>query len=254
MRYPTVLLCSVLVLAGCQTAPDVQQLQDQNASLQNQLTQANNKNDTLTAEQTLLKQENTELNRVITVLGQEKSSRVEESTGLRGDVRQFVQLQIDNLKQFLLKSNLADYIGGELVERQQRDAEPVLLVDRGHPVPRHGTLTAVSAFFTGPGTMTVKVLRPVGEELVVVWESDPIIVRELGNQRLSFNVSISVERDDVLAYYLEPGMVGFDTGTGEMGYRDEDIHVGGVIGTSSLLGDGDKRSYAIGVIGLLNAE
>lgn len=254
MRYPWVLLCSALVLAGCQVAPDVQQLQDQNTSLQNQLTEANKQNDTLTAEQTLLKQENTELNRVITVLGQEKSSRVEESTGLRGDVRLFVQLQIDNLKQFLLKSNLVDYIGGELVERQQRDAEPVLLVDRGHRVPRHGTLTGVSAFFTGPGIMTVKVLRPVGEDLVVVWESEPITVRELGSQRLAFNVSISVEREDVLAYYLEPGMVGFDTGTGEMGYRDEDIHVGGVIGVNSLRGDGEKRSYAIGVHGLLNAE
>lgn len=254
MRYPFMLLGLSLLLTACQVPPDIKQLQDQNSSLENQLSEAKKQNDKLAAEQTLLQQQNTELNRVITVLGQEKSSRVEESTGLRGDVRQFVQSQIDSQKQFLLKSNLADYIGGELVERQQRDSEPVLLVDRGHPVPRNGTLTGVSAFFTGPGVMTVKVLRPVGEELVVVWESEPITVRELGNQRLNFNVSISVQRGDVLAYYLEPGMVGYDTGTGVMGYRDDDIHVGGVIGTSSLRGDADKRSYAIGVNGLLNAE
>ena len=72
MQYPAVLLiCSLLVLVGCQTPPDVQQLQDENSNLQNQLAEAKKQNDTLTAEQTLLKQENAELDRVIAVLGQE---------------------------------------------------------------------------------------------------------------------------------------------------------------------------------------
>ncbi len=252
MRYSSVLLC--MVLAGCQTPPDVQQLQDQNDTLERQLAESNKQIDSLKADQTLLKQDKDELNRVIAVLGSEKSSRVEESTSLRGDVRQFAQQQIDHLKQFLLKSNLVDYIGGELVERKQRDSEPVLLVDRGHKIPRNGTLTGVNAFFAGPGSLTVKVLRPVKDDLVTVWESEPIVVRELGAQRINFSVSISVEQGDVMAYYLEPGMVGYDTGTGEMGYRDEDVHVGGVLGDSSLLGEGEKRSYAIGVYGLLNAE
>jgi len=254
MRYPWFLLSTVIMLAGCQAAPGVQQLQDQNASLQNQLEESNRQNDTLAAEKALLVQKNTELNRVLAVLGQEKTSRADESTNLRGDVRVFVQEQVDNLKQFLLRSNLIDYIGGELVERQQRDTESVLLVDRGHPAPRNGTLIGVSGFFTAPGTLTTKVLRPVGDELVVVWESEPIAVKELGMQRLGFNVSISIDKNDVLAYYLAPGMVGFDTGTGEMGYRDDDISVGGSIGQSSLRGDGDKRAYSIGVYGLLNPE
>ena len=123
MRYPWFLLSTVIMLAGCQAAPGVQQLQDQNSSLQNQLEESNRQNDTLAAEKALLVQKNTELNRVLAVLGQEKTSRADESTNLRGDVRVFVQEQVDNLKQFLLRSNLIDYIGGELVERQQRDTE-----------------------------------------------------------------------------------------------------------------------------------
>ena len=126
---------------------DMKKLQDQNSSLQQQLGQARQQINTLQAEKSVLKKDVAELNRVVGVLGQEKSSRVQESTSLRGQVRRFVQDQIDGLKQFLLASNLLDYIGGELVERVNVDEKPLLIVDLLNKVPSTGSLTGVSGYF-----------------------------------------------------------------------------------------------------------
>ena len=76
-----------------------------------------------------------------------------------------------------------------------------------------------------------------------------------GRQRLEFPVTVGVEKGDVLAYHLaQPGMVGFDTGTGDTRYLDEDIAVGTTVKPSSLEGENDKRAYSVGVFGLLNTQ
>ncbi len=242
-------------LVACQAPPDVQQLQDQNGSLQRQLDGANKKVSQLEASQTELKQEKAELNRVIGVLRNEKSSRVDESTNLRGDVRLYMQDQIDGLRQFLLKSNLLDYIGGELVERSKTSEEPELVVDLANVIPLQGTLTGVGAYFQAGGELTVKILRPIEEEMVVVWSSQPMLVTQTGMQRIQFPVSVGVDKGDILGYYFStPKMVGFDTGTGKSRYLNEDVKVGEIIERSSLLGKSDRRSYSIGVFGLLTAQ
>ena len=249
------LLCCASVLWGCQTPPppDVKKLQDENSALQQQLSQFRNQVSKLEVDKDLLEQDIAELNRVVGVLGEEKSSRVEESTSLRGQVRQFVQLQIDGLKQFLLASDLLDYVGGELVERTNVDEKPVLVVDLFHSVPRNGTLTGVGGYFQRAGTISVKVLRPIADKLVVVWASQPVNVAQSGLQRLNFPVSVGIEKGDYLAYYIsQPGLVGFDTGTGDTRYMDEDTTVGATIKRSSLRGKNDKRAYSVGVFGLLN--
>lgn len=251
------LVCALIALplAGCQTPPDIKTLQDKNGALQQQLEQARGDIRKLEADKVLLEQDVAELNRVVGVLGQEKSSRVEESTNLRGQVRQFVQTQIDNLKQFLLAADLVDYVGGELVERVNVDKEPLLVVDLMNVVPLGGSLTGVGGYFQGPGTLSVKVLRPINGNLVAVWSSQPINITERGSQRLKFPVVVGVEKGDVMAYYFSrPGMVGFDTGTGDSRYDDENIAVGSSLRQSSLKGEKAKRAYSIGVFGLLNAR
>ncbi len=100
------------VLAACQTPPDIQQLQNEKTSLQNELDEANSYITQLKADEANLQGELAEHNRVIGVLSGEKSSRVVTSTQLRGQVRTFVQQQVDLLKSFLLEGNLLDYIGG----------------------------------------------------------------------------------------------------------------------------------------------
>lgn len=248
-----VALAAAIVLAGCQTPANVKQLQDENLHLQTQLEAANDKIGDLENRQRMLTADIAELNRVISVLDSEKTSRVRESSSLRGSVRGFVQDQIDHLKAFLVEGNLLDYVGGELVERQETDDKPLMLVDLANPMPKDGVLTGLAAHFTKPVTFTAKVLRPVENDLVVIWESKPFDVGHPGVNRVNFPVSVGVERGDVMGYFFStPAGVSFDTGTGDTRYQSSDISLGGVIRTASLQGQKSRRAYSLGVYGLLS--
>ena len=255
MKTKLAVLCMSLALAACQTPPDLKKLQTEKAGLQNQLQQANSKITKLKSDKSALQAELAERDRVIGVLSGEKESRVVTSTKLRGQVRHFVQQQVDLLKQFLLEGNLLDYIGGELVERTAVDEAPLLIVDRTNAVPKDGSLTSVGGYFNSPGTLSVKVMRQVEDNLVVVWESEPLNISEAGLQKVGFAVTVGVQKGDYIAYYLAtPGMAGFDTGTGDTRYLTEDVSFGRAIRQSSLLGEKQKRSYSLGVYGLLEAQ
>ena len=254
--YKSILLVFVsLLMVACQTPPDIQQLQNQNVSLQGQLDQANNEITALKSKESKLNNELTERDRVMGILSQEKTSRVVTSTALRGQVRSFIQQQVDLLKGFLLAGDLLDYIGGELVERSMTDEEPLLIVDLANAMPKDGSLTSVGGFFERPGTMRVKLMRKVEDDLVVVWESNPLTITNKGLQKTNFSVSVGVQKGDVAAYYLSTaGMVGFDVGTGDSRYLKQDVSFGKAIGIFSLLGDKKKRAYSLGVYGLLDIQ
>lgn len=242
-------------LAGCQTPPDIKQLENEKAGLQSQLDEANSYITRLKSDKSSLETELAERDRVIGVLSGEKNSRVVTSTKLRGQVRHFVQDQVDLLKSFLLEGNLLDYVGGELVERTAVDEEPVLVVDMANAVPKDGSLTSVGGYFVRPGDLTVKVMRQVEDDFVVVWESDVQSIKSAGLQKVGFSVTVGVQKGDVMAYYLsQPGMVGFDSGTGDTRYLKEDISFGRTISVSSLMGEKQKRSYSLGVYGLLDSQ
>ena len=244
-----------LCLVACQTPPNVQQLQDKNQALTEQLAKANLSISELKAKQSKQDQDMAELNRVIAVLGEEKTSRVSESSDLRGAVRGFMQVQIDQLKNFLLKSNLLDYIGGELVARKQFDEDPVFIADLANQALRDGVLTGVGGIFNAPGQLKVKILRRIDDELVVVWESRPLSIVNTGEQRLQFAVSVGVQRGDMMGYFFSnPGMVAFDTGTSDTRYLRKDVPVGDTVKISSLSGENQRRAYSIGVFGLMSVE
>lgn len=249
-------LCSIVVIlsiGACAAPPQTQELLNENKALQGQLVEANSRIAKLEADNLVRQQQIEELNRVLGVLDTEKSSRVQESSVLRGQVRAFVQDQIDSLKNFLVLGDLLDYIGGELVERSRIENDSLFLVDLANPVPRNGTLTGVGAHFTQPSPVVVKVLRPTGDQLVVIWESKPIIVRDAGLMRYDFPVTIGVEQGDYLGYFFsETTGVSFDEGTSDVRYLTRDVRLGDNVRKSSLLGDNKKRAYSIGVYGLLN--
>ena len=209
-------IATLLVLASlvaCQTPPDLKKLQAEKASLNNQLQQANAAIKQHNNDKAELKAELVERERVIDVLSGEKQSRVVTSTKLRGQVRHFVQQQVDFLKAFLLEGNLLDYIGGELVQRTAVDEQPLLIVDKANPVPKDGSLTSVGGYFNTPGQLAVKVMRKVEDNLVVVWESGPLTISAAGLQKVGFAVSVGVQRGDYIAYYLvTPAMSVFGRG------------------------------------------
>ncbi len=242
---------SMLILSGCQTPVNIQELESRNQSLQQQLDMAQNEIQSLESERSQLQTALDESNRVREIIGKEKSSRFNEATLLRSQVRRFVQDQIDVYKSFLVNNNLLDYVGGELVKRKQYDNRPIMLVDLKNEIPRTGVLTGVGAWFIKPTRMTVKVLRKIDNKLVVVWESRNLNISKTGLIKTRFHVTVGVEKGDVLGYYFpEAATVAFDKGTGDTRYLSRDLRTGSSISPSSLEGE-QKRAYSLGVYGLL---
>lgn len=247
------LVLAVVLLSACQTQPNVKKMQDENQQLQAELEQARAKIASLQSQEQQLQAQINELNRVMAVLDTEKTVRVQESSELRGQVRRFVQKEIDEFKEFMVQSDLLDYVGGELVQRSKVDNEPMLLVDMANPMPGDGTLTGVSAHFIKPGTFTVQVMRPVGDQLLVIWQSGVLQASQSGVARVNFPVSVGVEKGDLVGYFFkEPGVVSFDEGTGNTLYTDDPVGLGQSVKVRSLDGSRDKRAYSVGVYGLLN--
>ncbi|UZJ44917.1 hypothetical protein OOT55_02355 [Marinimicrobium sp. C6131] len=246
-------LLMTLGLTACLAQPNVKALRDENAQLQRQLNQASDEITDMRVREERLRTELSERNRVIDVLSTEKSSRVQESSQLRALVRDFVQAQIDSYRDFLLQSDLLDYVGGELVSRAHRGEESRTLVDLANPIPRSGTLTGMAGHFESPGQLVVKVLRPVEENLVVVWESLPIRAEQSGLVRLSFPVSVGVDEGDIIAYQFDGVVpISFDRGTGDTRFQREGLTLGSIVEPEALAGADERRAYSIGVLGLLN--
>jgi hypothetical protein len=248
-----IVLLSVLVLCACQTTPEMKQMQAQNQQLKADLESAKNNIASLKIQESELRQELAEKSRVMSVLGTEKSSRVQESSELRGQVRRFVQHQIDVYKDFLVQGGLLDYIGGELVERSNVEPKALFVVDLSNTIPNAGTLTGVGAHFVRPGSFSVKVLRKIDQNLVVIWDSKPLHVTQSGINRINFPVSVGVEQGDVIGYYFAEGVaVSFDEGTGDTRYQSDELMLGASVRINSLQGEKRRRAYSLGVYGLLN--
>lgn len=253
MKSPYILLLASVFLSACQMQPDIQQIKDQNRQLSSDLQRAQSDIAQLKDQELRLREEIAELSRVNDVLDVEKMSRIQESSVLRSQVRRFVQSQIDAYKDFMVLGGLLDYVGGELVERSSLEDQPLLLVDLANPIPASGTLTGVGGYFAKPGKFSVKVLRPMDDKLVVIWDSNPLQVYQTGINQLNFPVSVVVEAGDVIAYHFAEGvLVSFDEGTGDTRFQTEAVKLGELLKPASLSGEKRKRAYSLGVYGLLN--
>jgi len=246
----TVILITLisLILGGCASSTSTT-----GPSLEQQLADAKKEIHELKQSEQELRDTINDLRHTTTILTTEKTSRVEESSTLRGDVRKFVQANIDNLKEFMVKGNLLDYIGSEQVPRSNQDTSSLLLVDFANPAPAGGALTGVGGFFTGPGSFYTKILRPVSGQYVVVWESTPIEIKASGKQFAQFPFSVGIEKGDVIAYYFPQKVnVGYDTSTGETLYTSSNKALGSTVSKTFMSGASQRRSYSIGVYGLLH--
>lgn len=253
MIKPLFIVSLAIVLAACQATPQVSELQNQNASLEKELAGAKQRIAQLQKQENALQGQVQELEQLASVLTNEKTSRVQESSELRAQVRRFVQQQIDDLKAFLVKGELLDYVGSALVERSQTEDKPLTLVDLAHPMPRAGSLTGVTGEFTAPTDVQLKVMRPVEDGFVVIWESSLLAVPAAGVTTVPLPVSVGVEPGDVVAYvFPEAPAVSFDRGTGDTRYTTKDLALGDMIRASSLSGEKQKRAYSLGVYAILD--
>jgi len=252
MLLRCVYLLLSIVLTACEITPETHQLMERNRALEGQLANAQQDIRSLKAEQGILAKDNTELKRVMAILDTEKTSRATESANLRLQIRKFTQTQIDNLKEFLVQSNLLDYIGEELFDRTKLDLEPGVLIDLANPIPRNGLLVGVNGYFSQATNLVVNVIRPLNDRFVVIWQSQSIDVTEAGNRRIRFPISVGIEKGDVIAYDFPAGVaVKYDQGTGETALSKRSYVLGTFIDPSSLQAEEEKRAYSMGVIAIL---
>jgi len=246
--------CAVVLLSAC-ASQDMQTLQKEKENLQSQLEGANAEIRRLKQVESGLRDKIGTLEHTTSVLATEKTSRVEESSSLRGQVRKFVQDNVDAFKNFMVQGNLLDYVGSELVARAKQDKQPAFLVDFANPMPSSGVLTGVGGHFTQAGSLVVKVLHPVGGQHVVIWESKGLDVERPGKQQIQFPVSVGVEKGDIIAYYFERAPnVAYDISTGETLYQTADVVLGGAVSKTFLSGASERRAYSLGVYGLLDGK
>lgn len=248
------LIIASIFLASC-ASQDVQVLQEKNQSLEQQLSAANNDIRQLKQTESQLRDTIGELRQTANVLTTEKTSRVEESSSLRSQVRKFVQTNIDNLKTFMVQGNILDYVGSELVPRAKLDKSPIFIVDFANAMPSAGVLTGVGGNFTKSGSLTVKVLHPVEGQHVVTWESKSLEVSGTGRQQVQFPVSVGVEKGDVIGYYFaDAPNVGYDISTGDTLYANADVALGSTVSKALMSGASERRAYSLGVYGLLDSN
>ena len=240
-----------LLLSGCQTTGEMKKLQDSNRSLQSQLSAANSEIASLKQKESELTSELNKTKQVLGVMGSEKQSRVQESSALRQQARNFLLGQVDSMRNFLLESNLNDYVGGEQVGRKLSEKGSIFIADFSHPMPKGGQLLGASVFTTAACPISVRVMRKIEDEFVIIWQG-PKMEAARGANRLMFPVAVGVEAGDVAAYYFPDALcVAFDKGTGDFRYLNSDNALGTAIRATRFDGANEKRMYSIGVFGLL---
>ena len=244
----------MVFIVGCMAESNVKELQDANAQLERELMTASDEISDLRVQQERLRSNISELERLIGILETEKSSRVQESSQLRQLVRGFIRDQIDDYRSFLLRGDLLDYVGSEMVQRaHQSEEEMLFLLDLSNPMPRAGTLTGFAGYFYQQGRVGLRVLRPLDDELVVIWTGPEMTIPEPGRMRMNLPASVGVEAGDIVGYYFSgPVAVSHDRGTGEVVRLREDLALGAVIKRKNLTSQSESRTYSIGALGLLN--
>lgn len=254
MVYRCVFFILCVQLIACQSTPEVAALSEKNADLQAQLASARQQISSFEAEQRIMAADNTELKRINAILDSEKTNRQEESAQLRLNVREFAQAQIDALKEFLVQSNLLDYIGEALLDRNHIDSAAGVLVDIANPIPRKGSMIGVNGHFAQATRFSVSILRPITDRYVVIWQSELVEFDGEGYQRQRFPVSVGVEKGDILAYDF-PNAIGvkYDKGTGGTLVSPRSFVLGAAVDAGALQYAEEKRAYSLGVFAILDS-
>lgn len=241
----SVMLGMVLTTAsGCATGK-VSSLQREKAALEAQLSSEKAAAEKLQQQLTLLKKINSTLEK-------EKGVRVEETTAVRSQIRSFVQLQVESLRDFSQNAELFDSVGEELIAREKTSGENLLLIDMQNALPDSATLIG-GRLYGKSGTRAVFcLLRPQGDKLAVVWMSRVFNIPSEGVFKVSFDTPVTAKKNDVIGVYC-PAKVGipYDIGTGDTRTMTGPVDTGMEIPLDSLQG-GQKRAYSFGVNGFFD--
>lgn len=196
-----------------------------------------------------------ELNSLSSDLSKEKVSRVEESNKLRAEVRQFIRREMDDFREFFKSSDIADYVGGELIDRSNISGSNLTIIDFSHTFPKKGRLLGAAVRVTQPTVFSVLVFRRIEKKLIVLWKSELFKVVDLGNSKVGFKLDVTVEKGDLLGFSF-PENVGipYNNKTGDTGIVEGQLESGKLIELSDIDYRNEKRSYSAGVYGFFYAD
>jgi len=185
-------------------------------------------------------------------LEKEKTAQAEETSIVRREARVFVQEQMGTLREFSENKELLDYVGGEPINRTEIGGENLLLVDMKNLIQTSGTLLGGKVFAKSKTNLSFCILRPQGNNLVVLWISKPATVPKGGLFRVTFDVPVAAEKGDLIGLFSSGKLqIPFDYGTGDTRTIVGPVTVGKVIPIDDLE-DGEKRTYSFGVSGFLD--
>jgi len=254
-----------LLLAGCTTTVDdrVRTMQNENARLARELSEAQADNLRLNQENDELRQEKNYQTKRAEVLGREKAARVSEIDKLRGGVQEFSDQVVSNLRKLYEETVPVDFLGSEICQRAQTNqASACLLVDMEHTFPSSGTLVGGRAFIAGPFSegMSPRVQycilrRDEQGQLKIQWMSNAVAATEAGYQDWRFDFPFQVYPGDVFAVYSVGSVtIPFDDAdTGNVLAVPGEFQTGTVVALPNAEAR-NKRAYSLGVTGYFNGR
>jgi len=197
-----------------------------------------------------------ELNRRLNISSNEKGRYNERIKNIASSVREFIKQQMRDNRNFLTDIALEDFIGNELIEREHSGEEKMLIVNVSHPVPSGGQINGVGGYFTGSADIVIKLLRPVGNDYIVIYNKQvQVDAEEPGKKLIDFDSPFIVKKGDVIAYYF-PGNVNapYDSDIGTNTYSkmrsDKYAHGDRIAAGDIWNADQIKRKYSLNYYGI----
>ncbi len=256
---------AAVLLAGCTTTVDdrIQTMQNENARLARELSDAQADNLRLSQENDGLRKEKDYQTKRAEVLDREKAARVAEVHKLRGGVQEFSDQVVSNLRKLYEETVPVDFLGSELCPRSQTNQMSAsLLVDMAHVFTSSGTLVGGRAFITGPLAEGISpqvqyciLRRDEQGQLKVQWMSNAVSATEAGYQDWRFDFPFQVYPGDVFAVYSVGSVtIPFDDAdTGNVLVVPGEFQTGAVVALPNA-GLRNKRAYSFGVTGYFNGR
>lgn len=248
-----------LLLGGCASVDQqLMALQQENAGLKQDIQAKVAQLEVLSAEKARLTSELDYCNRRASVLSKEKSARQDESTVLRKGIREFAEAMQKTLQTYFQRTEIVDYIGSELIERANVDAEQktILLADLSNPVPAGGTLIGGRAWVKSPTRLNFCLLRlnPENGKYTIVTMTPEISAAQAGLQTWVFDIPMAARKGDLIGVYFPDAVsIPYDAvDTGQVVAIPGEAKIGASVSVG--VGEsGNKRSYSFGVVGYLEA-
>lgn len=192
------------------------------------------------------------LREITHTLEKEKGVRVEETAAVRSQIRSFVQLQVETLRDFSQNTELMDYVGAEILSRSKTGGNNLLLVDLQNSFKENTTVISGRLYGKSDTKAVFCLLRPQGDTLDVIWMSKVFNIPTEGVFKVSFDTPVTAKMNDIIGLYC-PGVVGipYDIGTGDTRSIQGPVDTGMKIRIDSLDGK-QKRAYSFGINGFFN--